>query len=91
MIVQSGSRHNPAYRWFAKARFGMFIHFSFASLPLQWEEAGKINIPAGRVELVMQPTWIEWGFYFADVAALELVPVRHKCGKTAWFTERNKA
>jgi alpha-L-fucosidase len=25
--VNAGSRHNPAYRWFSQARFGMFIHF----------------------------------------------------------------
>ena len=32
IIINPQSRHNPDYQWFSEARFGMFIHFSLASM-----------------------------------------------------------
>ena len=32
MLINPSARHDPAYQWFAEARFGMFIHFSLASM-----------------------------------------------------------
>ena len=31
-LLVPDSHRNPDYRWFAEARFGMFIHFSLASM-----------------------------------------------------------
>jgi hypothetical protein len=44
-------------------------------LPFTWEEAGVIDLPAGRTRIEMQPTYILWGCNFADVMGLDLTTV----------------
>ena len=47
----------------------------FFWLPFTWQTAGELTVPAGPSELLMQPTDIPWGCFFADVLAVELVPM----------------
>lgn len=48
----------------------------FHEVPFTREPVGRLRLRAGRQTIHMQPTWIEYGCFFADVMALELVPVR---------------
>jgi hypothetical protein len=45
----------------------------YSHLPFVWKEVGVINLPAGRTQIEMQPTWINWGGIFMDVMGLELI------------------
>ncbi len=47
----------------------------FHWLPFEWHDVGEPELPRGRVALTVQPVWIEWGCFFADAAAMELVIV----------------
>ena len=47
----------------------------YSYLPFVWEDAGETDLPAGVCELSLQPTGTAWGGNFADVMAVELVPV----------------
>lgn len=44
----------------------------FSNLPFSWKEVGEINLPAGRSQIVMQPTNIVWGAIFMDLVGLDL-------------------
>jgi hypothetical protein len=46
----------------------------FYKLPFVWEDAGEMDVPAGRRELVMTIDDMPHGCFFADVAALEMMP-----------------
>jgi alpha-L-fucosidase len=46
----------------------------FTYLPFAWEEAGELDLPAGRSDLVMNPTWMPYGNFFCDVLGLEVTP-----------------
>jgi hypothetical protein len=46
----------------------------FFWLPFVWHDCGEVDMPAGRSELAMQPIEIPYGCFFADIAALEIVP-----------------
>ena len=48
----------------------------YHQLPFVWEDAGEIDLPPGRHDLTMEIDDMPYGCFFADVAALELTPVR---------------
>jgi len=46
----------------------------YYKLPFAWEDAGEMELPAGRHDLVMAIDDMPYGCFFADVAALRAVP-----------------
>jgi hypothetical protein len=42
--------------------------------PFVWEDAGEIDLPAGRHTVTMQPSRLTCGTVFADVMAIALAP-----------------
>ena len=42
----------------------------FHYMPFAWEDAGSLKLPAGKSEIVMNPTWIPYGNFFCDVLGL---------------------
>jgi len=46
----------------------------YFQLPFIWEDAGGIELPAGRNDLVMEIDEMPYGCFFADVAGLRIVP-----------------
>lgn len=49
-------------------------HKGYYQLPFVWEDAGEIDLPAGRHDLVMEIDDMPYGCFFADVAGIQLVP-----------------
>jgi len=46
IIINPESRDNPNFKWFAEARFGMFIHFSLATL---FDDPGELHYMANFI------------------------------------------
>jgi hypothetical protein len=46
----------------------------FHYMPFAWEDAGELDLPAGRSEIAMNPTWMPYGNFFCDVLGMELMP-----------------
>jgi alpha-L-fucosidase len=47
----------------------------FHFLPFAWEDVGELDLPAGRSDIVMNPTWIPYGNIFCDVLGMEICPI----------------
>ncbi len=46
----------------------------FYEVPFAHETVGRLRLKAGRQSIHMQPIWLEYGCFFADVMAIELSP-----------------